>query len=335
MKLPVTNHLGYYEIRFESIGGMGANLAGKMLAEAGLKKAGLNVLNFSSYGSEKKGTPVKTFVRFAEPDTEILDNSPVEHPHLLVIFHEAMLGSPSAAAGLLKGGVAIVNSKKDPEELREKLGLAEGTIVTVDATKIALEEKSRINTVLLGTLSSVIGFLKPEDLEEIVEQNLKKRYPHLVEPNLRGMRRGVKEKRSQSFEDDGSVKPIPFVREKPRYGYLDAPRGGVIIEVGNTVEKDLTQSRTGLIPVLDLNKCVHCGECDITCPDYCFVWETRQKGSKTFVFLKGIDYRYCKGCLKCVEICKPKALTVGREDDYDIEDITVNFMERYGAEFQS
>ncbi len=331
MKLPVTNHLGYYEIRFESIGGMGANLAGKMLAEAGLKKAGLNVLNFSSYGSEKKGTPVKTFVRFSEPEIEILDNSPVENPHLLVIFHEAMLNSPTAAAGLLKGGIAIVNSKKQPEQLREKLGLAEGRVVTVDATNIALEVKSRVNTVLLGTLAAHIGFISLDDLLAIVEDNLKKKYPHLVDANIEGMERGYSECLYKDFKDDGTVKPIPFIRPNPKYGYLDAPRGGVILEVGNSVEKDLSQSRVGVIPVLDLEKCVHCGECDITCPDYCFVWEKRQKGNKVFVFLKGIDYRYCKGCLKCVEICKPKALTAAKEDGVDIEKITISFVERYGA----
>ena len=32
VKLPVVNGAGFYEIRMESIGGLGANLAGKVLA---------------------------------------------------------------------------------------------------------------------------------------------------------------------------------------------------------------------------------------------------------------------------------------------------------------
>ena len=56
---------GFFGIRFESIGGLGAHLAGQMLAEAGVLRQGLNGSHFSSYGSEKKGTPVKSFVRFA------------------------------------------------------------------------------------------------------------------------------------------------------------------------------------------------------------------------------------------------------------------------------
>ena len=45
----------YYEIRLESIGGLGANLCGKMLGELGVKYLDLNSSNFSSYGSEKTG----------------------------------------------------------------------------------------------------------------------------------------------------------------------------------------------------------------------------------------------------------------------------------------
>ncbi|MDF2608176.1 MAG: pyruvate/ketoisovalerate oxidoreductase, gamma subunit, partial [Bacillales bacterium] len=88
--LPKKNRLGFYEIRLESIGGLGANLAGKMLAEAGVLGLGLNGSNFSSYGSEKKGSPVKSFVRFCDPEVEIRDHSPVEEPHVIGVFHEAL-----------------------------------------------------------------------------------------------------------------------------------------------------------------------------------------------------------------------------------------------------
>lgn len=57
--LPKKNALGFYEIRLESIGGLGANLAGKMLAETGAIELGFNAANFSSYGSEKKAPPSK------------------------------------------------------------------------------------------------------------------------------------------------------------------------------------------------------------------------------------------------------------------------------------
>ncbi|HEU4949551.1 MAG TPA: hypothetical protein VFT11_02200, partial [Candidatus Deferrimicrobiaceae bacterium] len=63
VKLPVKNDLGFFEIRMESIGGLGANVAGKILTEAAIIGMGMNGAGFASYGSEKKGTPVKAFVR--------------------------------------------------------------------------------------------------------------------------------------------------------------------------------------------------------------------------------------------------------------------------------
>ncbi len=63
VKLPVQNQSGYYEIRLESIGGLGANLCGKMLGELGLQYLGLNSTSFSSYGSEKTGTPANPISR--------------------------------------------------------------------------------------------------------------------------------------------------------------------------------------------------------------------------------------------------------------------------------
>ena len=60
--LPLTNENGYYEIRLESIGGLGANLCGKMLGELGAIYMNLNAASFSSYGSEKRGSPVKACI---------------------------------------------------------------------------------------------------------------------------------------------------------------------------------------------------------------------------------------------------------------------------------
>lgn len=62
--LLIINEFGYYEIWFESIGGFGVNVVGKILVEVGVVGSGLNVLNFVSYGFEKKGLFVKLYIRF-------------------------------------------------------------------------------------------------------------------------------------------------------------------------------------------------------------------------------------------------------------------------------
>ena len=53
----IFNQKVYYEIRLESIGGLGANLCGKMIGELAVKISESQQCRFSSYGSEKTGTP--------------------------------------------------------------------------------------------------------------------------------------------------------------------------------------------------------------------------------------------------------------------------------------
>ena len=86
-------------------------------------------------------------------------------------------------------------------------------------------------------------------------------------------------------------------------GLLTQPAGGVLPAPGNTIWNDLTTSRVGWMPVLDQLKCIHCGVCDLVCPDFCLAWGESDDDGKFQRKLKGVDYRYCKGCLRCVESC--------------------------------
>ena len=63
----IFNQKVYYEIRLESIGGLGANLCGKMIGELAVRYLNLNSAGFSSYGSEKTGTPRERVYPFLPP----------------------------------------------------------------------------------------------------------------------------------------------------------------------------------------------------------------------------------------------------------------------------
>ncbi len=327
-KLPIVNDLGFYEIRMESVGGFGANLAGKILGEAGVLGMGFNGSNFSSYGSEKKGSPIKSFVRFCDTNTNVRVNSPVTEPHMLVIFLETMLDTAGVISGAGADTTVIVNTKMTPDEARDRMKLHCGTVVTLDAMKIAVEEKTRVNTALLGTLTATSGFIDPEAIKDYIRKNLGKKYAFLIEPNLKTFDRGTVEYQSKTFTDDGKYPAQPFRREGQKMGYMNQPLGGVLLNPGSSLHKDLTVSRSGFVPVLLIDKCTSCGECDITCPDYCFEWEkeTDKKG-KEVQMLKRIRYMHCKGCLRCVEICKFGALVGEVEYEVDKSIITAGFTE--------
>ncbi|WP_223067463.1 2-oxoacid:acceptor oxidoreductase family protein [Paenibacillus caui] len=319
-KLPQVNKLGFFEIRLESIGGLGANLAGKMLAEAGVTGAGFGGVSFSSYGSEKKGSPVKAHIRFCDPHVPIRHTSPVEFPHVLGIFQEGLIRSKTVLSGALAGSTVLVNSKRTPQQLQEQLKLAEGTIAVIDATGIALEEKNRVNMAMLGALFRLCPFLDPEQMKEVIRKSLSGKYPQAISAALNTFERGYAEvgsdvitasdlaaagREAEAIHSDAAV-----------LGYETQPIGGVITNPGNSIFKDLSISRGGKLPHYHADSCIHCAQCDNVCPDLCFVWEELpDKKGRPQMFLKGIDYQYCKGCLKCVHACPTDALTGELEEE--------------------
>jgi len=313
--LPKQNELGFFEIRLESIGGLGANLAGKMLAEAGVMGLGLNGMNFSSYGSEKKGSPVKSFVRFCDSDVQVRDHSPIERPHVVGIFHEALYKTVDVLSGIHPDSIVLVNTTRSFEEVKKDLKFEYGVLCVVDALSIALQEKTKINTAMLGALFRVCDFLDAEAMKEVIRKTFEKKYPHFVEPNIRTFERGYQEVSFQVYEAPKDAEHRPFERPEPTLGYETQPLGGMITNPGNSILKDLSGSRQGFLPEFHDSKCIHCAACDNVCPDMCFVWEegADKKGRPT-MFLQGIDYQYCKGCLKCVVICPTSALTELREE---------------------
>ncbi|WP_121613702.1 2-oxoacid:acceptor oxidoreductase family protein [Mesobacillus foraminis] len=313
-RLPKVNELGFFEIRLESIGGLGANLAGKMLSEDGVVGNGLNGVGFSSYGSEKKGSPVKAYIRFCDPETNIRDTTPIERPHVVGIFHDALLKTIDCASGVYPDSTILVNSQRSPDELRELMKINGGTIAVVNATEIALEEQTKVNTAMLGALYRILNFLDPDSMKDTIRRTFEKKYPHFVEPNIRTFDRGFHEVEFMTFAPDEGSMPRPFKRHEPVLGYETQPIGGTVINPGNSILKDLSISRAGMLPHFHDDKCINCAACDTACPDFCFVWEEKaDKRGRPQMFLKGIDYQYCKGCLKCVQACPVEALTEARE----------------------
>ena len=317
-ELPIKDEYGFFTIRLESIGGYGANIAGKMLAEAGVLYQGFNGSNFSSYGSEKKGSPVKAFIRFAEPETEIRLSSPIEQPHLICIFHEALIRTEPVVSGLRPGGIVIVNTKKSPAEIQKDLKVEDAIIGTFDAMAIAVETRSRVNMAFLGAICKAAGFLDPESVKAMITDTFTKKYPATVPGNLQCFERGAAEVVFETFTPAEGAQAPTFRRPGPMFGYMNAPWGGVVANPGNMVRKDLSASRQGFLPAFNRETCIDCAQCDMVCPDYCFVWESgADKRGRPAMNLVGIDYQYCKGCLKCIEACPTDALQDMREvDDY-------------------
>lgn len=328
IKLPVTNEYGYFELRLESIGGLGANLCGKMLGELGALYLSLNSLSFSSYGSEKRGSPVKSYIRWCDNQKPIQVNSPVTHPHLLGIFHEGLISSYPVLEGVSEQTRTVINTPLPAEEAARKYHVRAGVLYCLDALSIAMECKSRINMVMLGALAKASGFIPLDMVEALCRDTIGKKYPNLIEANITGVRLGYERvtaapdgkkadpaRAGSAMAEDAAFRD-DFAKERYVWGYRNAPIGGINGRIGSTISNDLSPSREGYLPVFLPEKCIHCGLCDSACPDFVFQFLPGTYKGKRSMVNSGLDYKHCKGCLRCVDVCPTGALVTGLERDY-------------------
>lgn len=344
----------YYEIRLESIGGLGANLCGKMLGELGLRYLDLNSSSFASYGSEKTGTPVKGFVRYCKKEKEIRVHFPVEKPDLLVIFHQALLKDESVWKGCDKDTVVIVAAESVDKDLGEEtdteskaennlINLAPnllhslqqrqecfGQCYVLEAQKFAMDTKSRINVVMLGAVLRVMGVDDIEIGRQICADTLGKKYPDALENNLLGMEKGFRGVQlilgdsetchgiRKCDNDTGGSRDNSNLghSKQEEWGYAYAPLGGVNPNFGSTVTADLSPSRQGFIPLFIKERCINCGLCHSTCPDMVFQFAKGEYKGREMMVNQGLDYFHCKGCLRCVDVCPVNALVRGVEAEH-------------------
>lgn len=324
----------YYEIRLESIGGLGANLCGKMLGELGVKYLDLNSSSFSGYGSEKTGTPVKGYVRYCQKEKEIRLHSPIVNPDLLVVFHQALFSNPAILQGCTDNTKIIIateagtcEGEKDKnndfkmEEICGKGVPLRGECYGVEAQKIAMETHSRINIVMLGAVLKIMGLEDISAGEKICKDTLGKKYPDALKGNLEGLKRGFEElylikkgngEQEKNLRSDNAEHEMTSSQE-PKWGYQNAPLGGINLQAGSSVLSDLSASRQGYIPIFLKEKCINCGLCFSTCPDMVFQFEKGTYNGKEMMVNQGLDYYHCKGCLRCVEICPVNALVRGED----------------------
>jgi len=300
-KLPYQDDLGFTNILMSGLGGDGANMAAKLLFRIGVEKLDLDGGYDAKYGSEKTGTPTDVSIRLCRYGTPVRESGPTRRPHMLSVFRETLIATQNLVAGLQPNATVMVNSTKAPAEIRALLRLPSGTILTFDATRLALETRSRLNMPLLAVLSDQLGFPA-----EIVKEAIAAQWPKARDANLAAFDRVVGEVKSQAFapsRDYPPVEPAPVVSA---IGYENMLNGGAIDALTHLQVPAPDAEPLGRVPVFTLEICSHCGLCLVPCPEPgAIVWKNKKMVS--------INRLYCKGCMQCVEICPTtkhgKALT--------------------------
>jgi len=157
------------EILIHGRGGQGGVTAAEMLARAAFKE-GKWVQAIPFFGAERRGAPVKAFVRLA--DDPILIRSQVYNPDYVIVLDSALLDIVDVTEGLKNNGIIIINTRKDPNEI----GIKGCRAATVDATGIALELQLVVaglpvlNTPMLGAFAKATEEVKLESVIEVIKQ---------------------------------------------------------------------------------------------------------------------------------------------------------------------
>ncbi len=163
-------------------GGQGIVAAGEFLSEA-LFRAGYEVINSRSYGSEARGGRCRSEVIVS--DSEIYDLQLEEADVLIILSAPAFRQYLSRAK---EGALALVDSDVlttlEGEEIRPDIDLVS---ISASETAIRLGNPIVANMVLLGALAKRSELLRVEDLEGAVKEMMR---PSLHEINLKALEAG-------------------------------------------------------------------------------------------------------------------------------------------------
>lgn len=170
------------EIRVHGRGGQGAVTFAEIIALASINE-GKHAQAFPSFGPERRGAPVAAFIRIS--DEKIRIRYPVNEPDILVVLDPRLISVGGVCEGLKKDGIAVVNTTKNADEIRNETQI-KGKITTVDAAGIAKEILGLpiVNTTMLGAVAKVTGIVKLKSLEN----PLRHKFGKVAEKNIAAMK---------------------------------------------------------------------------------------------------------------------------------------------------
>ncbi len=183
------------EIRWHGRGGQGAKTASQLLADAAFS-AGLYVQSFPEYGPERSGAPITAYNRISEERCNIHSN--IYDPDYVVVVDETLLESVDVTNGLSPEGAVIINSAKNPDELREHLNGYNGRICTIDARKISIDCLGAYfpNTPMLAAVVEVSKCVDKDQFLVDMESSYRHKFakkPQVIEGNLKCLRVSMEE----------------------------------------------------------------------------------------------------------------------------------------------
>lgn len=183
------------EIRWHGRGGQGAKTACLLLADVAFN-SGKQVQGFPEYGPERMGAPITAYNRISEGKNTIHSN--IYTPDYVVVVDETLLHTVDVTAGLSTEGAIIINSRKEPEELRPLLGGYEGRVCSVDAERISVEAlgKNFPNSPMLAAVVKISEVVELEQFLVDMKESYRHKFaskPGVIEGNMQALKMAIKQ----------------------------------------------------------------------------------------------------------------------------------------------
>lgn len=145
-----------YEIRIHGRGGQGAVVAATILTQA-LIDEGKHAVSVPSFGFERRGAPVSSFVRFDTKPVRAMTN--IYRPNCVLCIDPTIRRAVDVFAGMKPGGALVLTAKAAVADL--DLPAVVGQVGICDAVGVAMAIFRRpiTNTIMLGAFARTTGLV--------------------------------------------------------------------------------------------------------------------------------------------------------------------------------
>ncbi|MGN0994237.1 MAG: 2-oxoacid:acceptor oxidoreductase family protein [Butyricicoccus sp.] len=183
------------EIRWHGRGGQGAKTACLLLADAAFS-SGKYVQGFPEYGPERMGAPITAYNRISDERCTVHSN--IYNPDFVVVVDESLLECVDVTAGLSPEGAIIINTDKEPADVRPLLRGYTGKVCTIDARAISEETlgKNFPNTPMLAAAVKVSGVVDPDRFVQDMEASFRHKFatkPQVIAGNMNALTKSMQE----------------------------------------------------------------------------------------------------------------------------------------------
>jgi len=157
-----------HEIRIHGRGGQGAVLAGSILATAFVNE-GKHVVAVPSFGFERRGAPVASFVRV--DDRPIRQMTNIYRPDCILCIDPTVSRAVNVFDGIVDGAALVQTTARPLAELEVPERIACVGLCDAVSLALAIFKRPITNTVMLGAFAKTTGLVSLDSLRLAIEQS--------------------------------------------------------------------------------------------------------------------------------------------------------------------